>query len=41
MPAGFYADLQPLIVPGTSVLITEAPVNPKSTGQKMTVMAAE
>jgi hypothetical protein len=41
MPAGFYANLQPLMVPGTSVLITEAPVNTGSTGQKMTVMAAE
>lgn len=41
MPAGFYANLQPLIVPGTSVLITEAPVNAGSTGQKTTVMAAE
>jgi hypothetical protein len=41
MPAGFYTNLQGVIAPGTSILITEARVNSGTTGQKMTVMAAE
>jgi hypothetical protein len=41
MPAAFYTALQGAIVPGTTILITEARVNTDTTGQKMTVMAAE
>jgi hypothetical protein len=41
MPGAFYTALQGVITPGTTILITEASVTPQSTGQKMTVMAAE
>jgi hypothetical protein len=41
MPAAFYSNVQGVMAPGTTILITEAQVNTSTTGQKMTVMAAE
>jgi len=38
MPPAFLAALQPLIVPGTTMLVTEAPMSTTSTGTGLTVM---
>ena len=40
LPEGFYDQLAPRIVEGTSVLVTSASVSGETTGQKMTVLAA-
>lgn len=38
MPSAFWAALQPQIVSGTTMLVTEAPMSTTSTGQSLTVM---
>ena len=38
VPAQFLAALQPAIVPGTTMLVTEAPITTDTTGQKLTVI---
>ena len=38
MPSAFWAALQPQIVSGTTMLVTEAPMSTGSTGQSLTVM---
>ena len=38
LPPQFLAALQPAITPGTTMLVTEAPVTTDSTGQKLTVI---
>jgi hypothetical protein len=38
MPAGFSAQVVPLVVPGTTVLVTEAPINKKTTGRDLAVL---
>ncbi|QHL90462.1 hypothetical protein GVO57_05965 [Sphingomonas changnyeongensis] len=42
MPAAFLAQLQAALVPGTSVLVTSAPVLPQHNngGRRLTVLAA-
>ncbi|WP_408590179.1 L,D-transpeptidase family protein [Novosphingobium sp.] len=40
MPAAFRQSIAPLVVPGTTVLVTMAPINKKTTGSEMTVLAA-
>ena len=40
-PAPFYESLQSAIVPGTTILITEAPVLPTTTGKSLTVLASK
>jgi hypothetical protein len=40
MPAKFYADLRNIIAPGTSVLVTQAPVLPDKSGQTLTILSA-
>ncbi len=40
LPAPFRDHLRQAITPGTSLLITQAPINPASTGQRLTVMAS-
>ena len=40
LPASFRTALNSVIVPGTSILVTQAPVLPDNSGKKMTVMAS-
>lgn len=40
MPAAFKDHISPLIVPGTTVLVTMAPINPKTTGGDLAVLAS-
>jgi lipoprotein-anchoring transpeptidase ErfK/SrfK len=40
MPQQFYTNLRSVIVPGTSILVTQAPVLPDRTGQKLTILSA-
>jgi hypothetical protein len=40
MPAPFRQLIAPLVVPGTTVLVTMAPINRKTTGSPLTVMAS-
>lgn len=40
MPAGFKDKVMPLIVPGTTVLVTEAPINKNTTGNDLAVLAS-
>jgi len=40
MPRGFHAALAEVIVPGSTVLVTQAPVLPDNHGKAMTVMAS-
>ena len=40
LPRGFYAALAEVIVPGSTVLVTQAPVLPDNHGKGMTVMAS-
>ncbi|MEO6198839.1 MAG: L,D-transpeptidase family protein [Sphingomicrobium sp.] len=40
MPAGFVSALKSAIVPGSTILLTEAPVEPQSTGKALTLLAS-
>jgi hypothetical protein len=40
LPRGFLTALNAVIVPGTTVLITQAPVLPENSGKRMTIMAS-
>lgn len=40
LPRGFLAALNAVIVPGTTVLVTQAPVLPDNSGKRMTIMAS-
>lgn len=40
MPAAFLADVRAAIEPGATILVTQAPVLPHTTGQKLTVLAS-
>lgn len=41
LPAAFVAGMRSVIAPGTTVLVTQAPVSPQSTGLETTVMDAD
>ncbi len=41
MPAAFRASIAPLIVPGTTVLVTLAPINRRTTGAGLAVLASQ
>jgi hypothetical protein len=41
LPAAFVAGMRSVIAPGTTVLVTQASVNPESTGPQATVMEAD
>jgi hypothetical protein len=41
LPAAFVKDMRSVIVPGTTVLVTQASVDPSSTGRETTVLDAE
>jgi len=41
LPAAFVAGMRSVIAPGTTVLVTQAPVSPESTGLQTTVMDAD
>jgi hypothetical protein len=40
IPQDFARQLYPLLVPGTTLLVTDAPVLEENSGQEMTVMGA-
>jgi hypothetical protein len=40
LPRGFLTALNGVIVPGTTVLVTQAPVLPENSGKRMTIMAS-
>lgn len=40
VPKAFLDDVQPLLTPGTSVLVTAAPILPSTSGRPMTILAA-
>jgi len=40
VPPDFARQLYPLLVPGTTLLVTDAPVLEENSGQEMTVMGA-
>jgi hypothetical protein len=41
LPAAFVARMRSVMVPGTTVLVTQASVDPRSTGPQMTVIDAD
>jgi L,D-transpeptidase catalytic domain len=41
MPRAFYTSLRAALAPGSTVLVTQAPVLPTNSGQKMTIMASK
>ncbi|MBO9560099.1 MAG: L,D-transpeptidase [Caulobacter sp.] len=41
MPAAFEADVRAILAPGSTILVTQAPILPDTTGKSMTVMTAE
>jgi hypothetical protein len=40
MPQDFARQLYPLLVPGTTLFVTDAPVLEQTTGQELTVLAS-
>jgi len=40
MPSAFKDRIAPLVVPGTTVLVTMAPINNKTTGGDLAVLAS-
>lgn len=40
VPQAFLSDVQPLLVPGVHVVVTEAPILPETSGGKLTILAA-